>query len=148
MDFIFHFSTTFSAEDFTNFRFQEGIYRVQVMINGQAGVSDEIHLLESHNSFRDYFQLLDIGFDKCVEEAPDVQRPHSYQAFSAKGLKDVRFYLVAENFLSGEWTYEFLINVFDTNGILKASRIAKLLRSESGRKAFALFCLGFRGRTK
>ena len=80
-DFIFHFSTTFSAEDFTNFRFQEGIYRVQVMINGQAGVSDEIHLLESHNSFRDYFQLLDIGFDKCVEEAPDVQRPHSYQAF-------------------------------------------------------------------
>ena len=48
-DFIFQFSTTFSAEDFTNFRFQEGIYRVQVMINGQAGESDEIHLLEPHD---------------------------------------------------------------------------------------------------
>ena len=122
---VFQFSTTFSAEDFTDFKFQEGVYRVQVMIDGQAGVSDEIHLLEPHDLFRDYFQLLDIGFDKCVEEALDVQRPHSYQAFSAKGLEDIRFYLVAENFLSSEWTYEFLINVFDTNGILKASRVAK-----------------------
>ena len=122
---VFQFSTAFSVEDFTDFRFQEGAYRVQVMINGQAGVSDEIHLLEPHDLFRDYFQLLDIGFDKCVEEAPDVQRPHSYQAFAAKGLEDVRFYLVAENFLSSEWTYEFLINVFDANGILKANRVAK-----------------------
>lgn len=88
-------------------------------------MSDEIHLLEPHDLFRDYFQLLDIGFDKCVEEAPDVQRPHSYQAFAAKGLEDVRFYLVAENFLLSEWTYEFLINVFDANGILKANRVAK-----------------------
>ena len=63
---VFQFSTAFSVEDFTDFRFQEGAYRVQVMINGQAGVSDEIHLLEPHDLFRDYFQLLDIGFDKCV----------------------------------------------------------------------------------
>ena len=40
---VFQFSTTFSAEDFTDFKFQEGVYRVQVMIDGQAGVSDEIH---------------------------------------------------------------------------------------------------------
>ena len=31
------------------------------MINGQAGVSDEIHLLEPHDLFRDYFQLLELG---------------------------------------------------------------------------------------
>lgn len=32
---IFQFTTTFSAEDFTDFSFREGIYRVQVVINGQ-----------------------------------------------------------------------------------------------------------------
>ncbi len=122
---IFQFTTTFSAEDFTDFSFREGIYRVQVVINGQAGVSDEIHLLEAHDYFKDYFKLLDIGFDKCVEEAPDVQRPHSFQMIALDGLKDIRFYLVAENYLSHEWTYEFIINIFDANGMLKASRVAK-----------------------
>lgn len=118
------FTTTFSAEDFSNFSFQEGIYRVQVAINGQAGITDEIHLLEAHDLFGDYFRLLDIGFDKCAEEAPDVQRPRSYQALALEGMTDVRFYVVAENFLSQEWTYEFIINIFDTNGI-KATRVAK-----------------------
>lgn len=122
---VFQFSTGFSAEDFSGFELQEGVYRVRVVINGQAGLSDEIHLLEPHDLFRDYFRLLDIGFDKCVEEAPDAQRPHSYRAFSSEGLTDVRFYLVAENFLPSEWTYEFMINVFDGNGMLKANRVAK-----------------------
>lgn len=34
---VFQFSTAFSVEDFTDFRFQEGAYRVQVMINGKPG---------------------------------------------------------------------------------------------------------------
>ncbi len=122
---VFRFSTDFSAEDFTGFTLKEGVYRVQMVINGQAGLSDEIHLLESHDLYRDYFQLLDIGLDKCVEEAPDVQRPHSFRAFAGEGLTDVRFYLVAENFLSSEWTYEFMINIFDSSGMMKANRVAK-----------------------
>ncbi|MCQ4874981.1 MULTISPECIES: AAA family ATPase [Odoribacteraceae] len=122
---LFHFTTTFSAEDFTDFTFREGVYRAQIVINGEAGLSDEIHFLEPHDYFRDYFKLLDVGFDKCVEEAPDVQRPHSYRALAMEGLTDVRFYLVAENYLAHEWTYEFIINIFDTNGRMKASRVAK-----------------------
>jgi len=123
---VSHFTTIFSAEDFTGFTFREGVYRVQMIINGEADLSDEIHLLEPHDHFKDYFKLLDIGFDKCVhEETPGVQRPHSYRMLAAEGLTDVRFYLVAENNLSREWTYEFIINIFDAHGMMKASRVAK-----------------------
>ena len=55
---VFQFSTAFSVEDFTDFRFQEGAYRVQVMINGQAGVSDEIHLLEPHDLLTNVWRKL------------------------------------------------------------------------------------------
>lgn len=115
----------FNRDDLNDFSFREGLYRVQVVINGAAGISDVIYLMESHEQLADYFKLLDVGFDRCCEEDPEHERPHSFNALNIEGLIDVRFYFIAQNKLPREWVYEFVIHIRNEKGEHKATRVVK-----------------------
>lgn len=137
---VFNYSVSFVLADLNGFVFREGVYRVQVVVNGMAALSDEIHLLEAHADVSDYFKVVDAGFDKCCEEDPNTERPHSFRMLNGNNLQDVRFYLVAENRLKEDWTYEFLVNIMDHNGMTKATRMVKGKYYVSDSKGRRLLC--------
>ena len=102
---------SFASGELENFTFREGAYRIKIMLNGVDAVSEEILLMESRDHLTDYFSLVDAGLDRCEES--DREREHSFRSFNIAGLQDVSVYLVAMNRLSREWTYEFVLRIFD-----------------------------------
>lgn len=123
---IIRFCELLTSEDMLNgFTLCEGIYKVLVEINGNSGQSPDIHVVESRERAEEYCRIVHAGLDRCCDETDEQckVREHSFRSFKREGLKDLRFYLMAENLLSHQWIYEFMIRVVEADGSLKVQRL-------------------------
>ena len=106
---------------------KQGIYRILADIDGVAGQSEDLYIVPGEGKPEKYFRILHAGLDRfCEETESEAQkRPHSFRMFDATRLKNIRFFLMAQNLLGGEWVYEFVIRVVDRRGSIKAMQIVK-----------------------
>lgn len=118
------YEEVFTPADRNGWALKEGIYKIVTEIAGICGQSDDIYLVESHAQAAEYCRILDAGIDRCCGETEEQcnARPHSFNGLDKTGLKDVRFYLMAQNLLKQEWVYEFIIRVLSGDGGTKALR--------------------------
>lgn len=103
----------------------EGTYRVQVVVDGVAALSDEVDVVEAHEGWLDYFHLLGCGLNRCADAKENLQQLHSYAALKYDEGGGVYLYLLAENLLAREWPYEFVLDVETAEGVAKGSRLLK-----------------------
>lgn len=113
-----------TTKDLNGFKLQEGVYRVLVEIEGGHGSSEDLFFMEGRDGIDEYCRVLDAGIDRSCDEtqAENEGRAHSYKVLNQAGLKDVRFYMLAQNLLEKEWVYEFVIRVLSENGDTKLLR--------------------------
>ena len=130
-------ATDFTAEDYAGGKLGEGTYRVQIAINGEAAVSDEICVVESRGSWRDYMTLLGCGLNRCADPKENLQHLQSFSALKYEPEGRVCLYLMAENRLGREWTYEFALTVATAGGVAKGSRLirgSQFVQNRKGQK--------------
>ncbi len=118
-------ATYFVLEDFAGKKLRDGVYRVQIVINGVAAVSDEIHVLAETGRWSECLQLLGCGINRCTDAKENLQHPVSYTALKHDPEGHVCLYFLAENLLPREWTYEFTLSVVAENGFAKGYRLIK-----------------------
>lgn len=123
---------------------QQGIYRVIVDIDGIAGQSEDIYILQGNGQPETYFRLLHAGLDRRCEEGEEEarNRAHSFQMFDGAGLKNVRFFLMAQNLLGQEWVYEFMIRVINRDGSIRSLQIAKAAHFIKDQAGNSILCFG------
>lgn len=123
-DEIVRYNEVITAKDLNGFQLREGVYRVLVEIGGVQGSSEDLFFMEGRAQVSEYCRVLDAGIDRCCDEtqAEGEARVHSYKVLNQAGLKDVRFYMLAQNLLEKEWVYEFVIRVLSGNGDTKLLR--------------------------
>lgn len=123
-DGIVRYSEMIAAKDRAGFKLREGIYRVVVVADGVQASSEDLFFMEGGDGVNEYCRVLDAGIDRCCDEtqAEGEARVHSYKVLNRAGLKDVRFYMLAQNLLPKEWVYEFVIRVLSENGDTKLLR--------------------------
>lgn len=126
-DTLLRYEEVIQAEDTAGKNWETGIYRVLADIDGVAGQSDELYIISGSGKPEEYLRLIQVGIDRCEEqpEEPVAPRSHSFRAFNAEGLKDLRFYFMARNLLSEEWVYEFLLRILNRDGSVRAFKIVK-----------------------
>lgn len=123
-DGLVRYSELIAAKDLNEFKLREGVFRVFVEAGGAQGSSEDFFLMEGRDRVDECCRVLDAGIDRCCDEtqAENEGRMHSFRVLSKAGLKDVRFYMLAQNLLSKEWVYEFVIRVLSENGDTKLLR--------------------------
>lgn len=123
-DGLVRYSELIAAEDWKGFQLREGVYRVVVEAEGVHASSEDLFFMEGRERVTEYCRVLDAGIDRCCEETQTESegRVHSYKVLNKAGLKDVRFYMLAQNLLPKEWVYEFVIRVLSENGDTKLLR--------------------------
>lgn len=149
---VFLYSTCFRREELPGGGFPEGVYGVVVQVNGIAEQSDTIVVMEGKGVPGDYFRLIQAGVDRDCEETEEEakKRTHSYSCLNVSQLKDVRFYLMAENLLEREWIYEFVLFLSRRNGLYKATRMVKASQyiQDSNGKSYLCFGVDLGGEIK
>lgn len=135
-----------TVEDLKDRKWQEGIYRLCVDVNGVISQSDDIYIIQGSSLPDEYFRTLYVALDRVCDETEEEsgKRPHSFREMDSSALKSVRFLFMAQNLLQKEWMYEFVIRVVGQNGTLKSMKIAKaayFVKDQAGNDN-ALLCLG------
>lgn len=143
-DSLVVYSEVLEQKDLSMQQWEEGVYRVLTDIDGRAGQSDDIYIIPGSGCPEEYFRLLHAGLDRNCEEseAEAHQRPHSFHTFNAEGLKNVRFFLMAQNLLGQEWVYEFVIRVMGRDGRMKALQVAKAANYMKDPAGNSILCFG------
>lgn len=118
-------ATDFRPEDCGGMELCEGAYRVQMVIDGVAAVSDEICVVEARGGWREYMTLLGCGLNRTADAKENLQRMDSYAALKHDPEEKVCLFLLAENKLGREWTYEFELSVATADGVSKGCRTIK-----------------------
>ena len=118
-------ATDFRPEDCGGMELCEGAYRVQMVIDGVAAVSDEICVVEARGGWREYMTLLGCGLNRTADAKENLQRMDSYAALKHDPEGKVCLFLLAENKLGREWTYEFELSVATADGVSKGCRTIK-----------------------
>lgn len=124
-------------------KFPVGIYGVLAQWKEQSIQSESVSIMEGNGELDFYFRPLQIGIDKCCRETEEEarQRNHSFSSLDIRCLEDVCFYFLAENQLSREWVYEFVIQLVGSDGWVKTRRVLKgkqFIQGEDG-KLFLCF---------
>ena len=124
-------------------KFPVGIYGVVAQWKEQSIQSEPVSIMEGNGELDFYFRPLQIGIDKCCGETEEEarQRNHSFSSLDIRCLEDVCFYFLAENQLSREWVYEFVIQLVGSDGWVKTRRVLKgkqFIQGEDG-KLFLCF---------
>lgn len=121
-DSTVRYKEIFTRDDRKGEALKEGVYRILVELGEVCTESADIYLIESHGQASEYCRILDAGIDRCCEESEEQcnARQHSFSNLNKAGLKNVRFYLMAQNLLKREWVYEFVIRVLSDDGDTKA----------------------------
>lgn len=125
-------------------KWQEGVYRILADIDGVATQSDDLYVVQGTGRPEEYFRLLHAGLDRHCEETEEMarKRMHSFQMFNAEGLKNVRFFLMAQNLLQKEWVYEFILRVVSRNGCVRVLQVAKAANFMKDQAGNSLLCFG------
>lgn len=131
-------------EELLDQKWQLGVYRVLVDIDGVAEQSEDIYVIEGSGRAEEYFRLLHAGLDRNCEETDEMaqKRPHSFRTFDSKELKNVRFFLMAQNLLGKEWVYEFVIRVVNRDGSIKTMQRAKAAHFIQDQTGNSILCFG------
>lgn len=118
------YSELIAVKDLNGFQLREGVYRVVIVVEGMQASSEDLFFMEGRERVGDCCRVLDAGIDRnCDETQTESEaRIHSYKVLNKAGLKDVRFYMLAQNLLKKEWVYEFVIRVLSENGDTKLLR--------------------------
>ena len=98
---------------------------MQMVIDGVAAVSDEICVVEARGGWREYMTLLGCGLNRTADAKENLQRMDSYAALKHDPEGKVCLFLLAENKLGREWTYEFELSVATADGVSKGCRTIK-----------------------
>lgn len=143
-DSLVIYTDTLGKEDLVDHKWQRGIYRILVDIDGVAYQSDDLYLLEGSGCPEEYFRLLHAGLDRQEEETEEEakRRPHSFQMFDMNGLKNIRFFLMAQNLYGEEWVYEFIIRVVNRDGSIRAMQVAKATHFIQDQAGNSILCFG------
>lgn len=128
-------------------KFPVGIYGVVAQWKEQSIQSEPVYIAPGKGKLDYYFRPLQIGVDKCCRETEEEakRRNHSFSSLDIKNLDDVCFYFLAENQLSREWTYEFVVQLMGADGWVKARRIIQgkqFIQGEGG-KLFLYFSVNW-----
>ena len=115
----------FGPEDFAGGALGVGTYRVQVVIGGVAAVSDELCVVEAKERWEDYLEVAACGLNRCADPKENLRRMETYAALKYEPEGRVCLFLLAENRLEREWTYEFELSVATADGVAKGSRLVK-----------------------
>lgn len=123
-DGIVRYRELITRKDRRDFELKEGVYRVLVQAGAAQESSDDLFFMESHDKAEEYCRVLEAGLDRSCEETDEESkvRPHSFRTLNKAGLKDVRFYMMAQNLLKKDWVYEFVIRVLSADGDTKILR--------------------------
>lgn len=143
-DSLVIYTGIFTTDDLKADAWQQGVYRILAEIEGVAAQSDDIYILSGNGQPEEYFRLLHAGLDRYCEESDEMarQRPHSFNMLNREGLKNVRFFLMAQNLLGGEWVYEFIIRVVKPDGSMKALQVAKAAHFIKDQEGNSILCFG------
>lgn len=136
---FFRNSFVFSGQDLREDDFQEGIYGFVAQSGETVLQSEPLFLMGGDGKPASYFRLEQIGIDKNCEEteAEAGARLHSFSCLDIRKLKDVRFYMLAENLWTEEWIYEFTVQLTGRAGRVKARHTIKgkqYISDHAGRK--------------
>lgn len=129
----------FAASEVGKDGFQEGVYGIVAQIEEQAIQSEPVFVMGKDGNHASYFRLQQVGIDKYCEEteAESKARVHSFKCLNVNQLKDVHFYLIAENVWPEEWVYEFTVQLTGKTGLVKSRRTLKdkqYISDNSGRR--------------
>lgn len=129
----------FAASEAGKDGFREGVYGIVAQIGEQAIQSEPVFVMGKDGNYASYFRLQQVGIDKYCEEteAEAKARVHSFKCLDISHLKDIHFYLIAENILPEEWVYEFTVQLTGKTGLVKSRRTLKdkqYISDNSGRR--------------
>ena len=138
------YSGCFAKEDLPGDGWQEGVYRVEVEMEGCKVQSEDIYLDPGDGKAASSFRIIHAALDRVCGETEEMaaRRAHSFRMMAKDGLENVRFLLVAQNLLGKEWVYEFIIRVVARDGRLKAARRAKAAQFMKDQAGNSLLCFG------
>lgn len=138
------YSGCFAKEDLPGDGWQEGVYRVEVEMEGCKVQSEDIYLEPGDGKAVSSFRIIHAALDRVCGETEEMaaRRAHSFRMMAKDGLENVRFLLVAQNLLGKEWVYEFIIRVVARDGRLKAARRAKAAQFMKDQAGNSLLCFG------
>lgn len=143
-DSLVIYTEVFTREDLEGHLWQEGVYRILTEIESVVVQSDDIYIIQGNGQCDEYFRLLHAGVDRYCEESEEVarQRSHSFRMLNIEGLKNVRFFLMAQNLVGKEWVYEFIIRVVCRDGRIKALQSAKAAHFMKDQSGNSMLCFG------
>lgn len=131
-------------KDLPEQKWQQGTYRILADIDGMATQSEDIYIIQGNGLVKEYFRLLHAGLDRNCQETEEAaqKRVHSFQMFDATGLKNIRFFLMAQNLVGKEWVYEFFIRVMNQDGSTKVLQVAKAAHFMKDQSGNSILCFG------
>lgn len=126
-DSLIRLGETVSLEELPGGNWEAGRFCILAEVNGCPGRSEEFQVMQGSQLPSDYFKILQVGTDRNCDETEQEgrARPHSFRTLDKKGLKDIRFFLLAQNLLPQEWTYEFIVRVLTDDGTTQVVRAVK-----------------------
>ncbi|MEG2555881.1 MAG: AAA family ATPase [Odoribacter sp.] len=142
-DGLFTYEERISREDFSDGGWKEGVYRILTDVDGVAGESEDLYLIQGDGCPEKYFRVLHTGIDRCEEETEEEMqaRQHSFRELDVKDLKNVRFFLMAQNLCNEEWVYEFSVRVLNVNGTTQALQVVKSMQYVKDQAGNSILCL-------
>lgn len=143
-DSLIVFTDILGKEDLPDGKWEPGAFRILAEVDGVTGQSEDIYIIQGTGQPEEYFRLLHAGLDRNCDETEEEarQRPHSFQMFNRDGLKNVRFFLMAQNLVGQEWVYEFVIRVINKDGSIKALQPAKAAHFIKDQGGNSILCFG------
>ena len=141
---LVEYTEEISEKDLPEQKWQQGAYRILADIDGVVTQSDDIYIIQGNGLAEEYFRLLHAGLDRNCQETEEAaqNRVHSFQMFDATGLKNIRFFLMAQNLVGKEWVYEFFIRVMNQDGSTKALQVAKAAHFMKDQSGNSILCFG------
>lgn len=138
------FTETIGKEDLHLQKWAKGVYRVLVSVDGLIAQSEDLYIIGGAGHPEEYFRLLHAGLDRNCEESQEQEqaRPHSFQLFHREGLKNIRFFLMAQNLVGEEWVYEFILRVVNQDGSIRVMQVAKAAHFIKDSAGNSLLCFG------